>query len=276
MPINQWAPEGTVAQMGGTLQYLQLQDRQGQFCKLCCLQVSLHCKTNLARKLDFMRSLLTLAGSWELHCCHIHGCFTLSTAAALLPSCLPHIALRSAAWEPEDCFVLDNMQRFPDLCTLQLGSDISFISSFESMYLSMSLPNSTILCLHGDLHFRPTNGHFRVLALSGTLPQLLPKMRHLACHVFDFHLQEVLSMPHLVCANLRVVCLEAGGLPITIGANSKLRHLVIEASPVQLHLSVLQPLLSYFVHSRGIEIKHNYEAAMSKVICPSGLGYCLD
>lgn len=165
--------------------------------------------------------------------------------------------------------MLDNMQRFPDLCTLQLGSDIS--GPFESLYLSASLPNLSILHLHGALHFRPTNGDIRVLAVSGTLPRLLPMMQHLACPMFDLHLQEVLSMPHLVCANLCVECLQEGGLPITIGATSKLRHVVIEASPVQLQLSVFQPLLSYFVQSRGIEIKHNYEGLLSSVYAPPPL-----
>ena len=269
MPINQWAPEGTVAQMGGILQYLQLQDRKGRFCKLRCLQVSWYCETSFTRKLDFMRSLLTLAGSWELHRCHIDGCFTLSTAAALLPSCLQHIALSSAAWEPMDCYVLDNMQRFPDLCTLQLGSDVEFSGCSESLYLAASLPNLSTLHLHGNLLFRPTNGNITYPARFGTLPRLLPKMRHLACCIFDFYLQEVLSMPHVVCGNLRVECPEADGLRITIGATSKLRHLVIEASPVQeLQLLVFQPLLSYFVHSRGIQIKHNFEELTSSVYAP--------
>lgn len=37
--------------------------------------------------------LLSLAGAWELYSCKLVGCFSMSDAVALLPSCLQHIAL---------------------------------------------------------------------------------------------------------------------------------------------------------------------------------------
>lgn len=230
---------------------------KGRFCKLRCLQVSLHYETDFASKLqrDFMRSLLTLAGSWELHSCHIHGCLSLRAAAALLPSCLQHIALSSTDMEPMDCFVLKDMQRFPDLCTLQFASDIP-----ESLYLTVCLPSLSTLHVHGNLVLTVT---------SMSLLQILPNMRHLACCVYDTDLQKVLSMPQLVYARLDVECPEETGLYITVGATSKLRFLVLKSLPFQeLQLSVFQPLLSYFVHCSGVDIKHNFDEHTSSVHAP--------
>lgn len=97
MPIDQYisATVHKEARLESILQYLQLQVREGRFCKLRRLQVSLHCIAGVATETaqDAMRSVLTLAGSWELHSCHIRGCFTLNAANALLPSCLQHMAV---------------------------------------------------------------------------------------------------------------------------------------------------------------------------------------
>ena len=72
-------------------------------------------------------------------------------------------------------------------------------------------------------------------------------------------------MPQLVYAELSVYFADEyeDSVRVTIGANSKLRRLMLQASSLQgsaagkLQLTVLQPLLSYHVHFRGVEVKHN-------------------
>lgn len=256
MTIKQWTPFSGPGyqqdQFDNILRCLQLHDRKGRFCKLRCLQVS--CGAGSRPELSFMRCFLTLAGSWELRSCHIHGFLELASAALLLPSCLQHIALSSAFVEPSS-YVLDKMQRFPHLCTLQLGSDNYWYAKW--MYLTVSMPHLSTLQLLGNLvlKLRPP---------ANSLMQLLPNIRHLTCCVGSSDLQEMLSMPLLVYARLYVYFQDEDGVDVTVGATSELRHLVLMASllggsiDAELQLSNFQPLLSYFVHTRGVKVKHNF------------------
>ena len=204
MPIDQYilATIHKEERLESILQYLQLQVREGRFCNLRRLQVSLHCIPGVATKTaqDAMRSVLMLAGSWELHSCHIRGCFTLSAAIALLPSCLQHMALSSVGPEqgygPEQAYMmmLNKLQRFSDLHTLQLGSDRS--GSPGILYLQWPLLPLSTLQIHGNLILRNLD-----------VPcQSLPKLHHLSCTVNGDQLQHFLSMPQLVYANLKVYC----------------------------------------------------------------------
>ena len=254
MAVKQWAPlsgrRSQREQLGSILHSLQLHTRKGRFCKLRYLQVS--CGAGTGHELSFMRCFLTLAGSWELHSCHIHGMLKFAVASHLLPSCLQHIAL-SADFVVPGCHVLDQMQRFPHLCTLQLCCRIC--SPAESLHLTV-LPNLSTLQLHGNLVFK--------FSPANSLMQLLPKIRHLTCCVNSCDLQEMLSLPHLVYAKLYVYFEDADSVDVVVGATSNLRQLVLKASLVEggidgeLELSSFQPLLSYFVHSKGMKVKHNF------------------
>ena len=127
MPVDLWISASTdrVVQLNSILQFLQLQDRKGRFCNLHHLQVSLIVGVAIQTMHEFMRSFLTLAGSLELHSCHIHSCFLWDAAVALLPNCLQHIALSSFDEQLHEGYVLHEMRRFPDLRTLHLEPDTS-------------------------------------------------------------------------------------------------------------------------------------------------------
>lgn len=266
MAVKQWAPlagrGNQKEQLESILQCLQLHTRKGQLCKLRCLQVS--CGAGSGNELSFMRCFLSLAGSWELRSCHIHGLLNLALASQLLPSCLQHIALTANYVEPNS-HVLDKMQRFPHLCTLQLAS--KSCSHAKSTYLTVSLPKLSTLQLHGNLmlKFRP---------FANSLMQLLPKICHLTCCVNSSDLQEMLSLPHLVYAKLYVYFEDEDSVDVIVEATSNLRQLVLKASLLEgavdaaLQLSSFQPLLSYFVHSRGVKVKHNFCEQESSIYDP--------
>ena len=108
----------TAASQGRAILQLAPLASQPALHSRCCYRDRARC--------DAMRSVLTLAGSWELHSCHIRGCFTLDAAIALLPSCLQHMALSSVGIEQDYmAMTLNKLQRFSDLHTLQIGSDRS-------------------------------------------------------------------------------------------------------------------------------------------------------
>ena len=71
-------------------------------------------------------------------------------------------------------------------------------------------------------------------------------------------------MPQLVYANLKVYCDDGDNVEVNINVASNLRWLKLKvsslngASDVKLQLSVLQPLLSYYVHWGGLKVKHTF------------------
>ena len=142
--------------------------------------------------------------------------------------------------------LLNKLQRFSDLHTLQLGSDRS--GPPDILYLQRPLLPLSSLEIHGNL-----------ILCNLDLPcQSLPKLHHLSCAVPRVELQHFLSMPQLAHANLKVHFDDyCDGVEVSINAASELRWLKLTVSSlngagdIKLQLSVLQPLLSYYVDCGG-------------------------
>lgn len=164
--------------------------------------------------------------------------------------------------------LLDKMQRFPHLCTLQLGSTPG--RHIKVMYVTVCLPNLSTLQLHGNIMLK-------LRAPVNSLMQFLPKIHHLTCCVNSSDLQEMLSLPHLMFAELYVYFYTEDGEAVTVGSTSNLRKLVLKASllegavDAELQLSIFQPLLSYFVQSKRMKVKHNLCESEPSVHAPAVL-----
>lgn len=178
---------------------------------------------------------------WLLHL----GC-SYDTASKLPPAyCSDGMGL------PASDQKLDKLGRFCDLHTLQLGSD----RAGPPGVLWLAGPfNLSTLHVHGNL----------IITYLGLPRLLLPKLRYIAVTVYEHELQEIFYMPHLVYARLRVYCEDNDDVVVKIDATSNLRRLKLTSSSldnagdVQVQLSVSQPLLSYYVSSGGVQVKHNF------------------